>query len=145
MENRMLRTLTLAATLCMPACTFWHGVSRCTPAPADFDPVLAQEVAQGHPGWVPAESIHWDGEAFLVVVRDGDANAAVGYLLEETRQKICLSSLWMNTPPSAAELARSIELQRELLQRLRARIEGLPPFQVWTTETFGDLPRLDER
>jgi hypothetical protein len=118
--------LLLGATL--SACSTLHGVRRCVPLPADWDPRVRQATAERHS--LREHARDWDGDCLWVSAKDGDANASI----QCWRGELEVCSAWLNRDPEPAVLQRSLELQREFILLLRERFAWIPEPEAWPVE-----------
>lgn len=141
-RRALLHAAALLATIALAACDTVRGVGRTARVPAGFDPAVAQAAVMAHPAYVATDGYRWDGESFFLWLREGGANAAVACWsasLDDV-DEVEVASLWIDQVPDATTLTRSIELQRELVERLRACSPGLPAFESWTARWNGLEP-----
>jgi hypothetical protein len=79
-----------------------------------------------------AECHEWDGETFWLMLQEGDANAG----LQCRGAVLSVDSAWLNRDPQPAVLQRSLELQAEVIDIMRARFPGVPPMDRWQVEWY---------
>lgn len=131
----MLRFVLPFAALALASCSVMRGVTRKTELPPEVVPAEIPAAVMAHPSG-PAV-VPWDGRQLSVAFGDEDANL----LLRCYGRTLYAESLWLNRVPEPALLRRSLQLQEEVIQLLRARFPGIPPIENWEIRWHGiDAP-----
>jgi hypothetical protein len=110
----------------LAGCDYLSSVRRTASPPVGFDPVLAVAALADHPQRSARDEV--PGEP-IVVLRDGPANAWFAW----DARAIEVFSFWASVP-DAAVLDRSLQLQNEIIERLRSRWPTLCAPDAWQAE-----------
>jgi hypothetical protein len=131
----MLRFALPFAALALASCSVMRGVTRKAELPPEVVPAEIPAAVMAHPS-APYVS-PWDGKELWVAFGEGDAQV----LLACYGRTLYAESLWLNRVPEPAVLRRSLQMQEEVIQLLRARFPGIPSIENWAIRWDGiDAP-----
>jgi hypothetical protein len=129
-EQTLSLPVRVAVLLTLPflaACEYSFGVQRHAALPAGVEFPELESVSVREPGYSAADSRLEDD---YCLVSDGDAHASASF----DGRRISVASIWTGRRPSDAVLERSIEIQRELIRRMRLALPALRSEESWEIE-----------
>jgi hypothetical protein len=129
----MLRAITIAAlSLLASCCPQVYLVSHQADAPLAFEPAVLQEALRTEPDATAKQS--WDGTGMSFDVARGPVRLTILCDRPADGGWVIAMSAWAGDVPRDDELRAAIALQRDVLQRLAAKVPGFPALSAFRTQ-----------